>query len=196
MAAIAILAAVAATAEARNIELPTGAEVTVCVEPFQNESIIYMGKTLASRMFARIDVRIVWEAWSRCPDDGIRISWSMNTSPLDHPGALAYAMPYQGTTIVVFWDRFKAQSERPNPFLFAHVLVHEITHVLEGVPRHSETGVLKARFTREDIARMPFESLPFADEDVALIHRGIERRRPRVLARNIGEQESNPVEAR
>ena len=38
--------------------------------------------------------------------------------------------------------------------LLAHVLVHEITHVLEGVDRHTGQGVMKARWTEDDLALM------------------------------------------
>src|SRR5580698_9505171 len=56
---------------------------------------------------------------------------------------LAYALPYEGTHIVIFYDR--AQAAMPDPEgvaqLLAHVLAHEVTHVLEGVSRHSAEGV-------------------------------------------------------
>jgi hypothetical protein len=33
---------------------------------------------------------------------------------------------------------------RPPTFVLAHVLVHEITHILQGIDRHSESGVMKS----------------------------------------------------
>jgi hypothetical protein len=55
----------------------------------------------------------------------------------------------------------------------AHVLVHEITHLLEGVDRHSATGIMKARWSEGDYFEMRRKPLPFAQEDVNLIHAGL-----------------------
>jgi hypothetical protein len=53
------------------------------------------------------------------------------------------------------------------------VLVHEITHILEGIDRHSETGVMKAHWTEAEIAQMPLKPLCFTAYDVSLIQSGI-----------------------
>jgi len=58
----------------------------------------------------------------------------------------------------------------PPGHVLAHVLVHEITHVLEGVARHSASGIMKARWEGADYERMHFAPLPFAGEDLRLIH--------------------------
>jgi hypothetical protein len=50
------------------------------------------------------------------------------------------------------------------------VLVHEVSHILEGVSRHSDSGVMKARWTGNDFA------LGFAQMDVELIHEGLDAR--------------------
>jgi hypothetical protein len=55
-------------------------------------------------------------------------------------------------------------------------LVHEIAHILEGVVRLSENGIMKAHFNGEDHARMAWKPLQFAPEDVALIEVGLARR--------------------
>jgi hypothetical protein len=60
-------------------------------------------------------------------------------------------------------------------YLLGHVLVHEITHVLQEVPRHSESGMMKARWEGADFARMRHQTLPFAEEDIRLIHAWSER---------------------
>jgi hypothetical protein len=57
--------------------------------------------------------------------------------------------------------------------LLAHVLVHEITHILEGIPHHSQDGVMKAHWTPQDIVRMASRPLPFDPQDVALIQYGL-----------------------
>jgi hypothetical protein len=42
--------------------------------------------------------------------------------------------------VLVYLDRGQAFSNA----LLAHVMAHEITHVLEGIDRHSSEGVMKA----------------------------------------------------
>jgi hypothetical protein len=75
----------------------------------------------------------------------------------------------------VFYDRIK---QKPAPGeLLAHVMVHEITHILQGISRHSDSGVMKANWSGEDFQRMRYKVLPFAEEDVVLIHRGLARLR-------------------
>jgi hypothetical protein len=90
------------------------------------------------------------------------------------PGALAYALPYEGTHITVFYDRI-AKGAYPSTVL-AHVMVHEITHLLQGIGRHSETGVMKARWTVRDMIGMGMTPLPFTREDVDLIYLGLGKR--------------------
>jgi predicted metalloendopeptidase len=55
-----------------------------------------------------------------------------------------------------------------------HILAHEIGHVLENVARHSDTGLMQANWTRDDISMMIWAGLPFAPEDKALIRARME----------------------
>ena len=59
---------------------------------------------------------------------------------------------------------------------FAHVLVHEITHLLQGIDRHSDTGVMKAHWTGRDFVDMRSSPLPFTGYDVDLIYAGLAKR--------------------
>jgi hypothetical protein len=70
------------------------------------------------------------------------------------------------------------------PALLAHVLVHEITHILQGVDRHSETGVMKARWTTADYVQIRAQPLPFTDWDIDLIQEGLASRGLRLSAQN------------
>ena len=98
-----------------------------------------------------------------------------------NPNALAYATPYKesGTCIQVFIDRvllhLKNEPSLVNALL-AHVMVHEITHVLEQIDRHSAEGVMKAVWSEHDYESMKRHPLPFAREDVDLIHKGLSGR--------------------
>jgi hypothetical protein len=56
------------------------------------------------------------------------------------------------------------------------VLTHEITHILQGVSRHSKSGVMKAHWDAVDYQDMTWRALAFAPEDIELIHLGLRRR--------------------
>ena len=98
------------------------------------------------------------------------------------PGALAYALPYEGAHVQLFYDRItEAGDSALLSRLLAHVLVHEITHILQRSSRHSTHGIMKARWDREDYVQMKLMPLPFADEDIDLIRKGLAARAPRAL---------------
>jgi hypothetical protein len=108
----------------------------------------------------------------------IVVQFEIATSYSGAAGALAYANPYKesGTCVHVLIDRVLLHRKN-EPFftnaLLAHVMVHEITHVLEGIDRHSTEGVMKAAWSSYDYERMKRHPLPFAQEDVDLVHRGL-----------------------
>jgi hypothetical protein len=90
--------------------------------------------------------------------------------------ALAMAMPLadSGVRIVVFYDRVKPLLEghhAPEATILGYVLAHEIAHVLQGLVRHSETGIMRARWTDSDFKLMGVRLLLFTNEDVQLIRR-------------------------
>jgi hypothetical protein len=147
--------------------------VTVCSRRTADSPTLYRAQGETSKMFATAGVKIEWREPRPCPAGAILISLSEDAPASDHPGALAYALPYEGTHIVVFYDRIQRQSAAvdPNalPMLLAHVMVHEITHILQGVSRHSETGIMKARWDERDYGQMRIKPLPFTDADIYLI---------------------------
>jgi len=57
--------------------------------------------------------------------------------------------------------------------VLGHVIVHEVTHILQGLMRHSESGIRKAQWTGVDYQEMTWKPLQFTDEDVMLIHSGL-----------------------
>jgi hypothetical protein len=60
-------------------------------------------------------------------------------------------------------------SETSFKYFSEYVLAHEIAHVLQGVARHSDSGVMRARWTDLDYQWMSKGALKFATEDVQLI---------------------------
>ena len=162
--------------------------VTVYVSADLNgAAMLQRAEILAAAMFREIGVAVRFRNGAVRANDandacGAPIMLEIDSQagdqrPSEH--ALAYATPYSksGTCIHVFMDRI---AERLNPYfetvLLAHVLAHEITHVLERLARHSADGVMKAHWDQRDREDMKSHSLPFAAIDVELIHAGIARR--------------------
>jgi len=137
-------------------------------------------------MFREIGVDVRWRqgavrAYAGENDCGAPIAVRIEDTPHTRvkPGVLANATPFaeSAALIRVFWDRVEESGSRDlATALLAHVLAHEITHVLEGIDRHSADGLMKARWDPDDHRHMEFHSLPFAAEDVELIHLGIAKR--------------------
>ena len=171
-----VVAAAAATAWAGETGATQERKVTVCVDPSGDGVEIRSAQGLASRLFARIGVTIDWRELRSCTAGrgSLQVTLSYNTPPDQLPGSLAYALPYDGSHIVVFYDRVRNSDPSMVTFLLAYVLVHEVTHILEGVARHSKRGIMKAHWDREDRFEIGLGRLAFAPEDVDLIYRGLE----------------------
>jgi hypothetical protein len=119
-------------------------KVTVCMENDGNSTLNVQARWIASKMFAGIGVTIDRRiSFIRCPAQAIKISLSQPTPRTLFPDALAYAMPYEGTHIRVFYDRICNNTPKGlGPGLLTQVMVHEVTHILQGVKRHSDSGSL------------------------------------------------------
>jgi hypothetical protein len=152
--------------------------IVICLDRATDPWVIWRAQVTASRMFAGIGVFLEWRSTHNCGEDpNIVIELRSHTRQDFQPGVLAEAFPYEKTHIRVFYDRVESSAgPRMLPQLLAHVLVHEITHMLEGVSRHSDTGVMKAHWDGKDYIAMGSKPLPFAAEDIRLIHYGIMHR--------------------
>jgi hypothetical protein len=171
---VAMLAMAGASLFAGQSAAPQKATVNVCME---TDPYILIGvRPLASAMFASIGVRIAWHELDSCPVGvgaiQVRLSRDSRSIRGFSSDALAFAQPYEGT-IVVFLDRVQELNREGARLVMAHVLVHEITHVLEGISRHSSTGIMKAHWNDNDYFEMRRKPLPFAQEDVNLIYDGL-----------------------
>jgi flagellar basal body rod protein FlgC len=146
----------------------------VCMEsdPYSLEGV----RPLTAATFARIGVKIAWHTLDACPVgvDAIQVRLSRDPTSVRNAStqALAAAQPY-ARTIIVFLDRVKEVSRNRGISVMPNVLVHEITHILEGINRHSATGVMKARWDDKDYFAMRCKPLDFAAEDVILIYAGL-----------------------
>jgi len=155
-----------------------GSESAAIIRPAENQ---------AAAMLAGAGIDVAWRAGAAHPEGDaeiIEVRLTEGKAASYHPGALAWATlgVQTGTRVEILYDRVRdSGSPADVPGILAHVLVHEITHVLEGVERHSADGVMKARWTVADFRAMR-RPLPFAEEDVQLLHAWAERHNRTVLA--------------
>jgi len=153
-----------------------------------SEQLLGPGRALASGIFEQIGVHLVWHYGELTTAKGTRkgeaqLVFAIRT--LAHPlesatsDALASAriVGTCGTEICIYEDRLAGFiADHPDwvKVAAAYVLAHELAHVMQGVARHSESGILKAHWTKDDFKAMVFHKLSFTDADVDLIHRGVE----------------------
>ena len=177
-------------ASAGNPALATSAQAAgktrVCVNSstYTAASALTRAKIITSRMFLTAGVALEWQSIGTAACRGsqqtqtVILDFSTDTPPSEHFGAMAYALPYEAVHIVVLFDRIQRSAGGPTQLsaLLAHVMTHEITHLLQGISRHTATGVMKAHWDAKDVADMAQDPLPFASEDIDLIQRGLVRR--------------------
>jgi hypothetical protein len=152
-------------------------KVVVCMDNGDQWEVVNNAIRIVDRMFIPAGLMLEWRGEGRlCPDHSeriIRISLSTHSNPDSHPGAWAYALPYEGEHIVVFYGRLQRAHSGSVATLLAHIIAHEMTHILQGIPRHSENGVMKAQWDQGDYARMKLHLLTFTETDLQLIRHGV-----------------------
>ena len=157
-------------------------------------SLLHRARLMTIRMFEEIGVRVRWQVGEPRPALGPAATCGspqshkevvvrmVSREPQDsYRGALGYSAPYaqSGVRVTIFYDRVlrmsKVGSNGLGPALLAHVLAHEIAHVLQGIARHSEEGMMKAQWTVDDQSQMQIKPLPFTPFDAELIHFALDR---------------------
>jgi len=138
-----------------------------------NVPVILKAQNTARQILKEAGIKIEWRnsmSKCACAESSIAIELSTQTPEAWHPGAFAFAQPYKNTRVVLFYDRVV---NTPQPELrcglLGHVLAHEITHVLQGVVRHSTRGLMKPKWNYLDYGEMLGTHLQFTDEDIELI---------------------------
>ena len=182
LATVCLMAVAAMEAEGRTT---AGDCVTVNLqgEHLMSALVLAYAEATASRIFGDIGVSVRWiysasrPAGENCVP--IRLRFVTGAPATFHPGALAYALPYQegGTQIQVFVDRVRCSSARQKGVLLGYVTTHEIGHVLEEVSWHSGEGIMKAHWADGEFTKIFAGSLRFVGADADLIHRGLSKRR-------------------
>jgi hypothetical protein len=155
--------------------------VIVCMDSDVREA--NAARALASEMFQQIGVEIDWRSnTTRCRaiSGTVQIRIEHSSTGLLPGGALAYAKPIEGVHIVVFYDRVQERVTAVKvPFLLAHVLVHEIAHILQGCSQHAQAGIMKAQWDAVDYYKMFPTPLSFTTTDIQLIRSGMHWRESR-----------------
>ena len=181
LAAVILFVSAGVDAWATEAALSVVKRVDVCLSSGPAFQIAYGARRQAADVFAAVGVQIHWLAPDSCRNlrDSIRITIVAQAPEQEEAGALARAFPYEGVHINIYYDRVKEQC-RCAQQLLAYVMVHEITHVLQGISRHSETGIMKARWSKADYFAMQHHEIGFEAVDVALIRDGIDSRGARL----------------
>jgi hypothetical protein len=151
----------------------TERRIPVCMDT-RPDPQVFISTAAVSQIYSEIGVILDWRRDLRscaAPEKGIVIKLESEVPPALAPHALAYALPYEGRTIVVFLDRIKSRRFRP---LLTYVLAHEIAHILQGIARHSEAGILRHHWSSDDYSEMRRGTLAFTPGDVYLIRLGFD----------------------
>jgi hypothetical protein len=158
-------------------------KIDVCVVTHDLSPVLWAqtrsAQTIAAKMFLPAGVAIEWHDGSHaCSNKPENIIVELKqTAPADLPkGALARAFPYEGQHIQIFADRLTEYDRNPGASVIGHVMVHEITHILQGLSRHSETGIMKAQWSHVDHVKMRSTPLEFTPEDIQWIQSGLAQR--------------------
>lgn len=142
----------------------------------------------ATKIFAQIGVRVKWAHMNdveatvaldpACPRQRnlrqIELVLTGNTPENDHKMALAFALPYAsgGVRVTVFYDRVSRRFEHCGGWsaaILGHVMAHEIAHVLLGTLEHSEDGLMRATWKRNEFGEMVMRPLPFTGDMASVI---------------------------
>ncbi|HUB32517.1 MAG TPA: hypothetical protein VMA31_05785 [Bryobacteraceae bacterium] len=156
--------------------------------PAEDPAMVGLAEGEARKILAGVGITVDWRMGKpdyEGPAKVILVVVRGSDDPNFKPGALAFTTvgTGAGALIQVFGGRIHCGMARAQePPILAHVLVHEITHILEGVDRHSAHGIMKAHWNVEDFRRMAYSYLDFAPEDLRMIHTWTERHRATLVA--------------
>lgn len=141
-------------------------------------AVVLLGKSVASDLFRGIGVAMRWsceEVENERPPILVEVEGWV---PHDfHPGALGYAnlngIDKPPSAVVLFERVEMAMNDEPamRGVLFGYVLAHEVGHVLSGVPDHTAGGVMRARWSEEDLYRILSRRMKLTADDARLMGR-------------------------
>jgi hypothetical protein len=158
------------------VNSPASDPLKVCITGDAEQFVVAQAEDITAHIFAGIGIHLEWYHDNRhCktpPPEFLNVV--MSSAPeSQQPGVLAYSHLHNNPYIEVFYNRVLHIAEPPSvPKLLAHVLAHEIAHLLEDTGRHSDAGIMKAHWNQSDISHMAFEPMSFTAVDASLIRQG------------------------
>lgn len=152
--------------------------------------LLWQSEDGATSIFARTGIALTWRFGRPRPAEcgresamrEIAMVFVAQAPPNVAHSALAMAVPSadSGVRIVIFYERVTSllrDHQAHRAAMLSYVLAHETMHVLQGIAHHSETGIMRARWTEYELAQMSNWGLTFTPEDVQLIRRRLEDER-------------------
>ena len=186
--AMAAMAAMAAEAGSRKPQ----ADALVTVFTYDRvgvpQAVMAGAKQVATAAFAAAGIEVKWVEGKRPGERREVASGEVLTTVFDGPAPAHFGPEAMAFTNVggradadvhVFYNRvadikdtraLRSTGMRVSLAEFlGNVLVHELTHALEGVARHSSYGLMKAAWSARDCDQMARGPLAFAAEDLELL---------------------------
>lgn len=180
-----VLAVIAANASAQPVADSEPVVEVFLPPPLRQDTALAFSKAqrVATEIYSAIGVRVVWPSNGQRPTGcakeamhrRILVAFQESDPRFVSDQALAWSNPNltTGPCITLLIDRVKAAIQLNPlsfPFVLGHALAHELGHVLEGIPRHSDSGLMKARWSFHEVAgMMKNQRLEFASDDADLI---------------------------
>jgi hypothetical protein len=145
--------------------------------------IIGPAKETVRKIYARIGIFVqyspVFPKRGQTPQEMAMIVYLRTDCEDQVQGGVAAAQPYKGSGMIqVCYDRLKWAGKNPifSHRLLGYIMAHEIAHNLQGIARHSDAGIMKARWTAEEYTRIAVIELRFDPHDIRLIDLGWQSR--------------------
>jgi len=165
---------------------PAPIEVRVCIDDVRfwiPRSAIEGAASLVSDIYGEAGITLDWthrssedRTASRCPDRTVRIGISfVRVKPARaslHALALTSFYGASAQTTDVYYGAVEAYAnsmKMPITVALGYVVAHEIGHVLLG-QEHTASGIMRAKWTSDDFARMHVRHLRFVEHERALLH--------------------------
>lgn len=136
-------------------------------------------KRAVGRTFAPVGIRISWvdgkpkNIGPPAAPVVVYVQFIRRSFQYHRPGVLADATPFAPgvKTITVICERVQAitNSHDRVPRIVAHILAHEIGHVLLATDQHDEIGLMKGTWDREEFDAMKTNSLGLTSSDLELV---------------------------
>ena len=171
------IALLACMANATAYGSETRQKLTACLQVGIPDPHLISGlaQGLATRIFAEIGISLNWSSCEPADESSqkpIVVQLVSGKKEGLMSGVLGSAMPYR-RHIIIFFDRIEVMEDAW--IVLGHVMVHEITHIIQGVSRHSDTGMMKPHWSRKDLKEMRYANRDAMIRGTARIQAAVRR---------------------